>query len=160
MTEKVSDALRIRTVESVHIAELIGIGRETNLSAWSAQNYLDEMQDAASIMLRIGSGPRETIGFVVGRVIVGEVDSNREAEIYNIAITPRHQHCGFGQMLFDEFAARCRENGVSTIWLEVRESNLPAISFYQKNGFEPVQSRRNFYSNPREHAVLMRLKLE
>jgi ribosomal-protein-alanine N-acetyltransferase len=45
------------------------------------------------------------------------------------------------------------------VWLEVRESNHKAIAFYVKNGFEQVQTRPNFYENPREAALLMRLKL-
>ena len=40
------------------------------------------------------------------------------------------------------------------ITLEVRESNLGAISLYEKAGFEKVGVRKNFYSHPTENAVL------
>jgi ribosomal protein S18 acetylase RimI-like enzyme len=42
----------------------------------------------------------------------------------------------------------------------VRESNRKAIAFYEKNGFESVQTRRHFYNDPREHAILMKLTLK
>ena len=58
-----------------------------------------------------------------------------------------------------EICAVCRERRVENIWLEVRESNTRAIVFYTRNGFERVQTRTNFYENPREHAILMRLRL-
>lgn len=151
---------RIRHIERSNIAELIEIARQTNLSPWTAQNYLDELQLSGSIMLRLETEPRETIGFVVGRVIEGAIEHETQAEIYNIAIVEPHQRRGHGQILFDEFTQKCLEKDVVSIWLEVRESNRQAIDFYQKNGFEPVQTRPNFYENPREHAVLMRLTLK
>lgn len=43
-------------------------------------------------------------------------------------------------------------------YLEVRESNLGAISFYEKLGFERVGIRKNFYTAPTENAVLMALQ--
>ena len=152
--------IRIRPIERSNIAELIEIARQTNLSPWSAQNYLDELQISGSIMLRLETEPRETIGFVVGRVIEGAIEHETQAEIYNIAIVESHQRRGLGQILFDEFTQKCREKYVASLWLEVRESNQKAIDFYQKNGFDPVQTRPNFYENPREHAILMRLILK
>lgn len=152
---------RIRPVESIHIGDLIRIAEETNLSPWSAQNYIDELQVAESIMLRLESETNETIGFIVGRTVQGATDEGQtDAEIYNIAIIQTLQQNGFGQQLFDAFTSKCIEIDVSNIWLEVRESNQKAIAFYERNGFEHFQSRNNFYENPREHALLMKLVLK
>ncbi|HEX3101268.1 MAG TPA: N-acetyltransferase [Pyrinomonadaceae bacterium] len=152
---------RIRPVDASHIADLIRIGEETNLSIWTAQNYLDELLVPESIMLRLESETNETIGFVVGRVVQGgTIETEIDTEIYNVAIIESEQRKGFGQRLFDAFAAKCRETGVANIWLEVRASNEKAIRFYAQNGFERVQSRNNFYENPREHALLMKLTLK
>ncbi len=152
---------RIRQVEPSHVADLIRIGEETNLSPWSAQSYLEEMKNPNAILLRMISEQNATIGFVVGRLITaGETGVRTDAEIYNIAVVRPEQRRGCGQSLFDAFCERCRKRDVSNIWLEVRESNAAAIRFYEKNGFERVQSRKHFYENPREHAILMRLELK
>ncbi|MFM9904295.1 MAG: ribosomal protein S18-alanine N-acetyltransferase [Pyrinomonadaceae bacterium] len=152
---------RIRAVDASHIAALIRIADETNLSAWSAQNYLDELPIPESIMLRLESGTNKTIGFIVGRIVPGGVlETEKDAEIYNIAVVEDQQHKGFGQELFDAFVARCRDLDVRSIWLEVRASNQKAISFYGRNNFEYVQSRNNFYERPREQALLMKLVLK
>lgn len=155
------EELRIRPVESAHIADLIRIGEETNLSPWSAESYLDELKNPVAVVLRLIADDNSTIGFVVGRkVLSGDIETQQDAEIYNIAVTEKEQGKGCGQRLFDAFAAICHDDNVENIWLEVRESNKKALQFYEKNGFERVQTRPHFYSNPREHAVLMKLVLE
>ncbi|MEO7658705.1 MAG: ribosomal protein S18-alanine N-acetyltransferase [Pyrinomonadaceae bacterium] len=152
---------RIRSVEASHIADLISIAHETNISHWSAQNYLDEMKNMDAVMLRLETDENTTIGFVVGRIVHGGmVETQLEGEIYNIAVTETEQKRGYGQLLFDAFKAVCSDRNAVNIWLEVRESNQPAKSFYQKNRFQIVQSRNNFYNNPREHAILMKLPLK
>ncbi|MFZ1701106.1 MAG: ribosomal protein S18-alanine N-acetyltransferase [Pyrinomonadaceae bacterium] len=152
---------RIRPVEAGNVADLIRIGEETNLSPWTAQHYLDEIKDPNAIMLRVVAEDNSTLGFVVGRRVTGgSIDTTLDAEIYNIAVNKERQGSGFGQELFDAFANLCRQSGVGNIWLEVRESNKQAIGFYKRNGFEQVQTRNNFYSDPREHALLMRLILK
>jgi ribosomal-protein-alanine N-acetyltransferase len=152
---------RIRTVDPLHVAELIRIGEETNLSPWSAQSYLEEMKNRNAILLRSVNENNQTIGFVVGRLVMaGDTVVRTDAEIYNIAVILTEQRRGCGQSLFDAFRANCEKREVTNIWLEVRESNAAAIRFYEKNGFERVQSRKHFYENPREHAILMRLGLK
>lgn len=152
---------RIREVDASHIAELIGIAEETNLSHWSAQSYLDEMKNPEAIMLRLEGEDNSTVGFVVGRFVIGgEIEIVQDAEIYNIAVSVAEQGNGLGQMLIDAFAEECRKRECSSIWLEVRESNKKAIAFYERNGFQHIQTRPSFYENPREHALLMKLALK
>lgn len=152
---------RIRSVEASHIGELIHLGEETNLSPWSAEGYAEEMKNPASVMLRLIDETNSIVGFVVGRLVIGgEIDKRLDAEIYNIAVTEQKQRRGCGQRLLDEFLGKCRLEGVASVWLEVRESNQKAFSFYKKNGFEQVQTRPSFYTNPRENALVMRLILK
>ena len=151
---------RVRRITSSNIADLIRIAGNTNLSPWSAQNYLDELHTPAAVMLAIEDDTPRTIGFIVGRVVPGPDPDTQDAEIYNIAVDPGAQRKGMGQLLFEGFAAECRTRGAVNIWLEVRESNEKAIHFYTKNGFEPIQKRPNFYKEPREDAILMRLSLK
>lgn len=130
------------------------------MSPWSAQSYLDEIKNPDAILLRLVSSENEIIGFVVGRLVPGgNVEFRTDAEIYNIAVVSEHRNTGNGQLLLDEFLKISIERGAKNVWLEVRESNRSAIAFYRKNGFEQVQTRPNFYKDPRESALLMRLDL-
>src|ERR1700752_2882807 len=139
----VEGGLRIGPIRTTHISDLIRLGEDTDLSPWTANNYLEELQNPQAIMLRLSDeDDNATCGFIVGRLVSGSESIARpDAEIYNIAIWPDRQGKGHGQKLFDGFVAVCRERLVTSIWLEVRESNDRAIRFYEKNGFKYVQSR-------------------
>ena len=45
------------------------------------------------------------------------------------------------------------------IFLEVRESNQVAINFYKKNKFKEISVRKNYYSEPNENAIIMKLEV-
>ena len=47
------------------------------------------------------------------------------------------------------------DNIIEFLNLEVRESNMPAIRFYEKFDFKRVGLRKNYYKNPMENALLM-----
>lgn len=79
-----------------------------------------------------------------------------ECEIARIAVAPPARRRGVGQQLFDHMETVCRRKQLDRILLDVRKSNISAISFYIKNGFT-VDGERKFYyggSNP-EDALLM-----
>ena len=71
-------------------------------------------------------------------------------EILNFCVLDKYQNQGIGKLLFDE-VLKVSEGIIS---LEVRVSNLNAISFYEKRGFEKTLIRKNYYSNG-EDAILM-----
>ncbi|MBX7060692.1 MAG: GNAT family N-acetyltransferase [Pyrinomonadaceae bacterium] len=146
---------RIRPVEAAHVAALIELGTETGLSPWGAHDYLSEIKDKNSIMLRLETDVNHTIGFIVGRLITAADGSGIDAEIYNIAVSPHHQREGNGQLLFDAFFERCRQANVCRIWLEVRVSNEKAISFYTHNSFAIQHLRKGLYRSPPEDGYLM-----
>ena len=53
----------------------------------------------------------------------------------------------------------CADNGVTKLLLDVRESNSGAVRFYEELGFTRDGRRKNYYSNPTEHAILMSMEL-
>ena len=49
--------------------------------------------------------------------------------------------------------------GAQTVFLEVRESNSPALGLYQGAGFEVTGMRPDYYAQPREDALLLRRRV-
>lgn len=74
-----------------------------------------------------------------------------EGYVTNVAVLPQYRGQGIAKaLILKQF-----ENEMDFITLEVRESNTPAISLYEKTGFEKMGIRPKFYSNPTENAVIM-----
>lgn len=79
------------------------------------------------------------------------------ATINNIAVLPEYRRRGIADLLIERARKVC--GGLDELTLEVRVSNTPAISLYEKHGFKNVGRRRNFYENPREDAFIMTREL-
>ena len=82
-----------------------------------------------------------------------------EWELENIVVAPGARRAGLGKRLLDALLSAARETNSEAVFLEVRESNGAARALYQKSGFTLTGRRKSYYANPREDAILYRLKL-
>lgn len=73
-------------------------------------------------------------------------------DIVSIAVKPEFRKKGVAQELFN-YLIQLNTEGLS-LFLEVRASNLPAINLYKKLNFEHISTRKNYYSNPVEDALI------
>ncbi|MEE1109620.1 MAG: ribosomal protein S18-alanine N-acetyltransferase [Lachnospiraceae bacterium] len=80
-----------------------------------------------------------------------------EADILNITVRPEARRQGIATQLLGKISELSEPRGVTVIHLEVRESNTPARTLYEKLGFTVDGIRKNYYERPRENAVLMTL---
>lgn len=80
-----------------------------------------------------------TNGFALGRI------AGPEAELLTIAVHPDAQNAGFGARLLDAFLCKAATLGAKDIFLEVAESNPPAIALYRKAGFAEVAKRKQYF---------------
>ena len=89
--------------------------------------------------------------YIIGRVIAPE------GEIYRIATRPEYRRRGIATRLIERLLREETPLGLESLFLEVRESNLPAVSLYTSLGFKTIGKRKNYYKNPTENAILMML---
>ena len=80
------------------------------------------------------------------------LDSIDVYEILAIATIEKYRNKGIAQELLDKIKTK-------DIFLEVRESNQVAINFYKKNKFNQISIRKNYYSEPNENAIIMKLEV-
>jgi ribosomal-protein-alanine acetyltransferase len=81
-----------------------------------------------------------------------------EAEIFDIAVDGGHRRQGFASFLLDAVLNTAKSQGAKEIYLEVRDSNGAALSLYEKFGFSVTGRRSNYYRDPTEAALLLRLE--
>jgi ribosomal-protein-alanine N-acetyltransferase len=78
-----------------------------------------------------------------------------EAEVFTFAVAPKYRRKGHGAALISAAIEGMRLRGVKRVFLEVRESNLGAIAFYEAFGFSKIGYRKNYYRFPDEAAISM-----
>lgn len=118
---------------------------------WSADSFRSEAKKDNGYVLYVVDN-ENVIALLSGYSAVGEAD------ITSIAVHPEYRRKGLALRLIERFIEMIPDDAES-IFLEVRESNAPAIALYEKCGFERLSVRKNFYSQPRENAVVMQKKL-
>lgn len=78
-----------------------------------------------------------------------------EAHITTLSVHPDFRKKGVAQSLIFRLVDDCYKNKIKYITLEVRESNIAAISLYEKNGFKSIGTRKNYYQDNNENALIM-----
>lgn len=154
-TAKVKNCVNIGHITETDIDKIKALETDCDLSPWSAFDYQKEIRRPDSIGL-IARYEDQAAGFIIMRG-----NEAHEAEIYNIGVGKQYRKKGIGQNLLNEAIRIAKADWkIISVWLEVRESNQNAADFYQKRGFEIIGQRRNFYTNPSENALLMRLDVK
>ena len=97
-----------------------------------------------------------------GRVVgyIGFWAFSNECQINNVAVSPALQGQHIGTLLLETAIDATRAVGIRYWTLEVRAGNEPAKALYRKHGYEETGLRRNYYTAPREDALLMTKEYE
>jgi ribosomal-protein-alanine acetyltransferase len=122
---------------------------EPKIAQWSVEAYAQLTNSGYSAWVAEQSHSGEIVGFIVLRLVPPE------AEILNLAVNPENRKQGVATSLLAVVLANLQKRRATRLHLEVRPSNTPAISFYQKHLFTLVGVRPDYYREPAEAALLM-----
>ena len=92
-------------------------------------------------------------GAVVGYIALYQVRD--EAFVENLCVSEACRRQGIGKALVERALAHCEANGASFLSLEVRRSNTAALGLYESFGFDLEGTRKNYYSDPEEDALIL-----
>ncbi len=101
----------------------------------------------------------ETEGLIVGFAIM--IMQAGESHILNVCIAPNKQGQGLGRRMMAHLIDVAKRAPIDIMFLEVRKSNLPAITLYRSLGFNEIGIRKDYYQTPqaREDAIMFALQL-
>ncbi|CAM3655618.1 ribosomal protein alanine acetyl transferase [Streptococcus sanguinis SK1 = NCTC 7863] len=113
------------------------------VSPWTV-GQLEEVLHSDVNSCALAEDENRLVGFLVWQ------ETDFEAEVLQIAVLPSYQGQKIATALFDFLPAD------KEIFLEVRESNRPALLFYKKEKFEEIARRKAYYHAPVEDAIVMK----
>ena len=119
-------------------------------SAWtmeSLRSQLDKSDSHCTVVIEDNT----VIGFLAFEQVLDE------GSIVDVAVHPDYRRRGIAKALIT--SAVNSAEGLYTVFLEVRESNVPAVRLYESLGFERIAVRKGYYDHPKENAVIYRCTL-
>jgi ribosomal-protein-alanine N-acetyltransferase len=143
-------ALRIEPMRRSHLPQILEIEQTAYPQPWTEGVFRDElaMQD---------SGSRHYLVAILGGRVVGYggmIFMDGAAHVTNVAVDVSLRRRGIATELMLDLAREARRVGMTSLTLEVRESNVTAQSLYRRFGFVPVGVRAKYYEN-RDDAIVM-----
>ena len=118
-------------------------------SPWGRSLIKDELNRNHSITL-VAVVADEVVGWCCSRYV------KDEAELLKISVAQSWRRRSVAKFMLAALEKQLRTVAVLTLYLEVRSENLPALSFYRQVGFTVTGRRINYYSQPRDDAVILR----
>jgi len=115
---------------------------------WSKVHFQDELKSSYSFPLVGLNQEGGVVGYICPTVLMDE------GHILNVAVAKDCRGYRVGKLLVESAIRECRERGASFVSLEVRPTNVTAISLYRSLGFTETGRRKRYYENG-EDALLM-----
>jgi [ribosomal protein S18]-alanine N-acetyltransferase len=144
--------VNIRSAVFEDLPAILAMERQASTGAhWTQEQYAELVRAGVVLVAEQGG---QCCGFLCAKAVAGEW------EIENVVVGEPVRRRGIADALLRELLRQVQSPGGSAIWLEVRESNLPARRLYEKNGFVERGRRSGYYREPIEDAVLYQLQFE
>lgn len=154
------EGITILRMSEHDLLEVVEIEEQSGLSRWGWAAYYAELLGANRDLMLIAKPLHSAIiesapvaGYIVARETAGELHIN------NVAVRSEYRRRGIGAALLGRILQEAGRRNAKAAFLEVRSTNLAAQALYEKCGFRAIARRTDYYSEPREDAVVMSLTL-
>ena len=144
--------MRIVLMDANHVEAVARLEEVCFSDPWSVNAISSEVKNPLSLWF-VAMEEDEVIGYIGSQSVIDQAD------IMNVAVAPAYRRRGVAVLLVNRLQAELAPKGVKYLFLEVRVTNDPAKSLYEKLGFEVVGRRPGYYTKPKEDALIMRKEL-
>jgi [ribosomal protein S18]-alanine N-acetyltransferase len=177
--------IRVRPMDVADLDQVIAIERASFTMPWTLDTFrgLLRRADADLFVADVADGPASEGSAADGSAVEGSTSEGStaegsaadgstagrrvvayaavwmvvdQAELGDIAVAAEWRRRGIARRLIDTVLEHVGRRGVREIFLEVRPSNHEARRLYERYGFEAIGRRKNYYSSPREDALVLR----
>jgi [ribosomal protein S18]-alanine N-acetyltransferase len=138
----------IRLCAAADLLAILAIEQSSFTAPWTQAAFLQELCNANSRVL-VAEQNGEVTGYLCCWRVVDEL------HILKVAVLSEYRRHGVGRILLEHALAQARQSGACQAHLEVRQSNLAALTLYKNLGFHVVGERRGYYENKEDALVLI-----
>ncbi|MCI1274301.1 MAG: ribosomal protein S18-alanine N-acetyltransferase [Clostridiaceae bacterium] len=143
-------SIEIKRLTQENIDDVIEIEKKAyGQHHWSKDSFMTEIANELAKYFAAFDENGKLLGYAGCWQII------EEAHITNVAVSPECQRHHVGEALLNAIIQDCYENGIKYLTLEVRVHNTPAIGLYQKYGFKSLGTRKGYYQDNNEDALIM-----
>ena len=135
----VMNRVMIRAMTLADVDAVLALEQAVQAYPWTRGNFCDALDSGYLCLVEASADEIRAYA-----VLMPGVD---EAELLNLAVAAAHQRKGLGRVMLEILLELAVEKRLLRVFLEVRESNLAAISLYRSAGFSEVGVRRGYYHN-------------
>jgi [ribosomal protein S18]-alanine N-acetyltransferase len=149
----VDAGVRVRRMEPGDLDRVMEIERASFTMPWTLETFRGLLRRPDSVLWvaeRVAPPVREVVGYAAVWIVVDQ------AELGDIAVEEAWRGRGIGRQLLDTVINTMAARGVRELYLEVRVGNHGAQRLYERFGFVRVGRRKDYYSEPREDALVLR----
>ena len=131
---------------------VVALDRMSFSLPWPERSFRFEVGENLASRCWVAEVDGRVVGMLVGWLLVDEL------HVATIATHPDFRRQGIARKLLSFALSRAMDEGASSSFLEVRESNLGAQELYRQFGYEPTGLRKRYYRDNDEDAILMTLE--
>jgi len=116
---------------------------------WSKDSFYSEVSNNIARYYVAKDLNNNILGYIGSWFII------EETHITNISVSPKNRKKSIGEALLSHLIKQCYKEKIKYVTLEVRISNEPAINLYKKYQFASLGTRKNYYQDNNEDALIM-----
>jgi ribosomal-protein-alanine N-acetyltransferase len=147
------EGITVRGMLPDDLQQVFAIENLCYTTPWSFNSFKHEIENSDAIM-KVALLNSKITGYVCIRKILDMT------HLMNIAVLPEFRRRGIGKMLLGNAIGELKRLQPNTkLTLEVRQSNIAAVRFYEKFGFQVTGKRNKYYREPEDDAIIMELDL-
>jgi ribosomal-protein-alanine N-acetyltransferase len=140
------DEITVEALTPAHFASVLKIEKAVFKDPWPAAAFLEVMSFSANCWAAMANG--QVVGYLITQWVLDEI------HILNVAVSPEMHRAGIGSKLLNFVVAEGQKQGMRDMFLEVRVSNVAAISLYMRFGFQVLSTRKKYYTDGEDALVM------
>lgn len=143
--------MEIRVASKLDLDSIVEIEEESFSVPFKRDDILYELENNPfSKTLVIEDEDKKIYGYIIFWITFDSATINR------IAVRKNKRNMGFAGFLLQNAEKMWKENDVEMVTLEVRASNIPAISLYEKYGFLKITVKKQYYEDGEDAIYMMK----